>query len=301
MKNEEKLLDNEVIEKFLEMIIEFDRVCRENNIKYFALGGTLLGAVRHKGFIPWDDDVDFGLLRKDYDKLQSVAEKGAFCSPFFFQTPTTDPGYPRCFARLRNSETTAFQIEDYPIKCNKGMFIDIVPLDNIPDNKASFKIQITRLKFLRQLMTSYSRYYSGFGVPDKSILKKVAYFLTILLFKVSHLTGGKIYRRYCKIAAKYEKKECEKVGQIVAFFDNPRTILDKKWITAGTKYGAFENVKIPILIYFDSVLRVGYGDYMIPVRGTSFHTDVLFSATIPYNKYIAENKKNLDLIWNEHR
>ena len=89
----------------LDLLVEFDRVCKEIGVKYFLDSGTLLGAVRHKGFIPWDDDIDVSMLREDYDRL---VQRGPslFKAPYFFQCAYTDEGYYRFHAQLRNSETT---------------------------------------------------------------------------------------------------------------------------------------------------------------------------------------------------
>ncbi|MBQ3939443.1 MAG: LicD family protein, partial [Clostridia bacterium] len=74
----------------LRLLKEFDRVCRENGLQYFAVHGTLLGAVRHEGFIPWDDDIDVAMPREDYDRFAALAPK-ALKTGFFFQTPENDP------------------------------------------------------------------------------------------------------------------------------------------------------------------------------------------------------------------
>ena len=118
----------------LDLLNELLRVCNKYNIKIFASGGTMLGAVRHKGFIPWDDDIDMGMLRKDYDKLCKIANK-EFQYPYFFQTNYTDPGTLRGHAQLRNSNTTSFlQNEGSEYSFNQGIFIDIFPMDFLLQN-----------------------------------------------------------------------------------------------------------------------------------------------------------------------
>ena len=89
----------------LDLYMEFERVCKKYGIHYCAEGGTLLGAVRHGGYIPWDDDFDIAMLRSEYEKLCEVASQ-EFQSPYFFQTEDTDPGSARGHAQLRNSLTT---------------------------------------------------------------------------------------------------------------------------------------------------------------------------------------------------
>ena len=105
----------------LDLLAEFDRVCKKNNLNYQASWGTLLGAVRHKGYIPWDDDMDVQMFREDYDKLCTIGPS-EFRHPYFFQSKITDPGAGSFFCILRNSETTALSssetnsITDYKIR-----------------------------------------------------------------------------------------------------------------------------------------------------------------------------------------
>ncbi|MBQ4424750.1 MAG: LicD family protein [Lachnospiraceae bacterium] len=111
----------------LDMALELDRVCTEHGLKFYLIGGSLLGAVRHRGFIPWDDDMDIGMSRSDYDILRAHPEW--FEAPYFLQLPQTDPG---CFygsAKLRNSNTTAYTPFHVWQGINQGIGIDILPLD----------------------------------------------------------------------------------------------------------------------------------------------------------------------------
>ena len=120
----------------LDLLCEFQRVADKYGIKYIANGGTMLGAVRHKGFIPWDDDIDLMMMRDEYDRLCEIAPK-EFRHPYFFQTEYSDPGSLRCHAQLRNSETTAILDDEKNghFHFNQGIFIDIFPLDAVPDDK----------------------------------------------------------------------------------------------------------------------------------------------------------------------
>ena len=120
----------------LDLLAEFDRVCRKNNLTYYAFCGTLLGAVRHSGFIPWDDDIDVVMFREDFKKLSEVAEE-EFQHPYFFQTPFSDPGLVMGGCRLRNSDTTVSNDVEFkrPYK-NKGIFIDLFVNATVPDSEA---------------------------------------------------------------------------------------------------------------------------------------------------------------------
>lgn len=107
----------------LDILLQFDKVCKKHGLRYFLDGGTLLGAVRHKGFIPWDDDLDVIVSRDDYEKLMGLS--GEFSEPYFMQTPYTSPGSFYSFIKLRNSNTSAIDKPFVFQGFNMGMVIDV--------------------------------------------------------------------------------------------------------------------------------------------------------------------------------
>ena len=119
----------------LDLLKKFDQVCRGNGIKYSLAGGTLLGCARDGQFIPWDDDIDVVMMRCDYDRLCDISFT-EFTHPYFFQTEDTDPGSRRHHGQLRNSETTGMLTWEFErgMSFNQGIFMDIFPLDAIPDD-----------------------------------------------------------------------------------------------------------------------------------------------------------------------
>lgn len=132
----------------LEMLKQFISVCQQLNLKYYLIGGTLLGAVRHKGFIPWDDDIDVAMPRADYEIFISKAQE-LLPSKYFVQTNKTDPELPMNFCKLRNSETTFIETSVKNCRINHGVFIDVFPLDWYPEKKLKAKIFDIKNKYLK--------------------------------------------------------------------------------------------------------------------------------------------------------
>lgn len=129
MKTGPKLRQLQLAE--LEILNEFVRVCEKEGLRYYLVGGTLLGAVRHQGFIPWDDDVDVAMPREDYDRFARIAEK-ELAPQYFYQSPDTDPHYFLTYAKIRKNGTEIYEERFKNARFHKGIFIDIFPLDFCP-------------------------------------------------------------------------------------------------------------------------------------------------------------------------
>ena len=138
----------------LDLLQEFFRVCKENNIEAYAFAGTLLGAIRHEGFIPWDDDIDICMTRENYNKLERIAEE-VFRYPYFFQTARNDTHFFSNTPRLRNSETTGVIPWEYSPNYNGGIFLDCFIMDAVPENDFLFKLQRKELLILQELLRAY--------------------------------------------------------------------------------------------------------------------------------------------------
>lgn len=115
----------------LELLKEFDRICRKHDIKYVMWGGTMLGAIRHHGFIPWDDDADIAMTREEYQKLKNVIHElnPEIC---FFQDNTTDLYYRWGYGKLRKTGTRYVRLGQEHLRAQDGVFVDIFPYDDIP-------------------------------------------------------------------------------------------------------------------------------------------------------------------------
>ena len=146
----------------LEILQEVDKICRENKIPYFADSGTLLGCVRHKGFIPWDDDIDLVMFRKDYNKFRKIAKK-SLPENLFLQCGYNDKGFYGGMIHIRKNGTAAILKKNFPhAKFHQGIFIDIFPLDGIFENKMLFSVQ----KFLKKVLATIMWYKNCHKIPE---------------------------------------------------------------------------------------------------------------------------------------
>lgn len=138
----------------LEMLIEVDRICRKSGINYTIIGGTLLGAVRHKGFIPWDDDADVAMLRPEYDKFCDICIKELDNSRFYFQNISITEGYRWGYAKLRRKNTLFLRENQEHMPYEQGIFIDIFPQDSVPNNTVIREIHNFQCFCIRKILWS---------------------------------------------------------------------------------------------------------------------------------------------------
>ena len=271
----------------LDLLAEFQRVCKKHNIKYIASGGTMLGAVRHKGFIPWDDDIDLMMLREEYEKLCKVAPL-EFKHPYFFQTETTDPGYMRGFARLRNSETTA--IPDYEngfiLTINQGIFIDIFPMDNLVEDKILLKQQSDESKYLYDKYLQKSKYNYRFmkgNTIKNKILRTLLPLYRKLLYNIQR--PDKILKKRDLVCQRYNKVTTKYVSLLSFQFDN-RVHDIKREDMNHLIISDFEFLKIPNISNYDEALHWKFGDYLKPVISPTYHQGMLYDADKCYKEYL---------------
>lgn len=177
----------------LDLLVKFDEVCKKHNIKYWLDSGTLLGAIRHKGFIPWDDDVDVVVMRDGYERLLEVASD--FEKPYFLQSAYTDCDYPRGHLQLRNLRTCMMLPKEAKIvKFNQGIFLDIFILDGVTNSDKQLEKQFITMRRLKKYM-KYIAYCNSRNLFE-------AWFKRIRAFIVKCIYGDipKIYDEFSLIA-----------------------------------------------------------------------------------------------------
>ena len=277
----------------LDLLNEFARVCSIYSLKWFAHAGTMLGAVRHHGFIPWDDDIDVVMPREDYRRLCSIAPT-TFEHPYFFQTEDTDRFFCRGFARLRNSDTTAIQYTEraFLFPFNQGIFIDIFPMDSIPDDSDERKQYYKQAEHLHAKSRAM-RYYVHFYIPNKNngFYKMVNHSIKHLYYRyITKPDYTLILNEYNALLASYNGQKTECVGESI-IPPLGRWIWKRKWVEKVCML-PFEMLSIPVPIGYDECLSSAFGaDWRIPKHVPTLHGGVLFDVDNPYSYYI-ESKKN---------
>lgn len=270
----------------LDLLNEFIRVCKKYNIQFFAAGGTILGAIRHKGFIPWDDDIDIMMFRSEYERLCSIAPM-EFSHPYFFQTEETDPGSYRGHAQLRNSMTTSIlKIElEQKKTINQGIFIDIFPLDAVPDDVSERKV------FYKLMVKKQKRYweYVNYLYPYRFQFRKNLFILFENLFKSLLLPK----RTVLKKANEYYQ---DFIKSIVGGSQNSNTVQMSPFCMERYTYNKadiqdfvekpFEMLMIPVPVNYKSVLDKTYGEWSKFVVGGSLHGGMIFDTEESYKEYI---------------
>jgi lipopolysaccharide cholinephosphotransferase len=280
----------------LDLLYQLDQVCRKYGITYYASGGTILGAERHKGFIPWDDDIDIMMLRDQYDLLCAHADE--FEEPYFFQTADTDEGYFRGHAQLRNSNTTGLLLSEVKkgFTFNQGIFIDIFPLDNVVRNRRLWKRQMDNIDKYREQAKKLYRTTVGFDPEQASRLRKTAHLFMPLVSKVYSYKDA--YRKFEKECRKYNGIPTKYVAKI-SFQPYGMKMYDLRSEFEGTEYLDFEMLKVPVPSGYKIHLRRQYGDYHKLVIGTSDHGELILDPDTPYKEWIRKYREDPEGMINE--
>ncbi len=253
----------------VEILAEVTRVFDKYDLKYALVAGTLLGAVRHKGFIPWDDDLDIIMPREDYEKFREIAPK-ELNEKFFFQDHTTDPEFPSIYAKVRNSETTLIEKGYRNLKnMNHGVFLDVFVADRYKESsKNNFRKKIIKMCDLLLLFQKVA----DVGKAQRALSRL---FPSKLLFNLVE-----------KLSEKMDAENGNNKYIMLNKYVMPDGIFDELIDVP------FETITAKIPKKYDEMLSDMFGDYMKlpPVdKRAPKHITEMMSLTVPYKTYIKEN------------
>ena len=260
----------------LDLLEEAKRVLEKHNLRYMVIGGTLLGAVRHKGFIPWDDDIDIAIPRQDYLKFRKIAAK-EFRHPYFFQDEFNSPGLLCGHAKLRNSETTnvysefIFQQKTGKLSFNLGIFIDFFPIDNLPDDSKERTAWFSRIQRVASKAWSLRVFTHRGRTAGGNIGKHKRQ--DFILTKILHCPNL-LFKKYDRLLSKYSNKRTKEVClYCVHCRDHSgknRFVYQRKDLQSLI-WMPFEFIEVPAPANYDAVLTQCYGNWHVRVKADSEH------------------------------
>lgn len=232
----------------LSIIKDLDKIATKYNIPYYLLGGSCIGAIRHKGFIPWDDDLDIILTRENYNKLIEACKKDLDLDKYYLQEGLKD--WPLAFTKIRLMNTYLQEPEDdYASEEKHGIYIDIFPMDNVPDSKIKAALQYVLAKYYLCYLLGLRKYKSASFT--KKLMMLAAYPLRINILR----------KAIVKYIEKFNKVHTKALG----FFygrTRYRNSITSRSIYGKPTYVPFEDTLLPVPEHYHEYLTQLFGDYM---------------------------------------
>lgn len=265
--------------KMLEMLVFFDGFCKENNLKYYLCGGGLIGAIRHHGFIPWDDDIDLFMPREDYERLAKIWPKLVDPNKYLYCRTDLYHIYHDAGASIRDVNTTEINKHSVNEDICHGIALEIMPIDGCPQSKIARTVQIYNA-FIFGL-------FNAQRLPDnKGKLVRGIASLTYKIIK-SPSARYKIWKKAEKRMSKYSWDECTEVTELIGSIKG-MLLRHPKEDFENVIYKDFEGYHIPVMAGYDRYLHLIWGDYMqLPPKENRVakHNVVYLSTTEPYIKF----------------
>lgn len=261
--------------RLVPMLECIDKVCREHHLRYYLWAGTMLGTVRHKGFIPWDDDMDICMPRPDYDLLLAHCHEW-MPAPFEVVGPHNRSDYPYPFAKVEDSSTTVLERPDFNFP--EGIYVDIFPIDGIPSDKAVATKHLKKYKFWRHLLFFRGRDPFKHGKGPRS-------WWPLLIHKMYSLQ--QLQDKVQRLMTQYKFDDCEQVIDYDSVF---RGIVAKKILGEPKEY-EFEGKKFLGVSDAHQYLTEMYGDYMTPPPKEKQiqHNFYYINLELPYREFAKQN------------
>ncbi len=238
---------------------DFMKVCKENHLNYFAFAGTGIGAIRHQGFIPWDDDIDVALPRKDYEKALKIFEE-QYSDKYFVMNAEHDERYPLMTTRISIKGTKFIEVPFKELECNLGIFLDVYAYDNLADDAFLYNMQIwtawfwSKLLILRILPNPVISTIDGWKA---GLIKGICVIVHKFLAGI-HLSPEWIYKKAKNACTKYNHKKTKRIGFPCDTDPNWNTML--KTDVFPVSYWKFEDVELAFPKDMKVMLEHFYGD-----------------------------------------
>lgn len=259
-----KLRQLQLIE--LDILKEFVRICDKYTLRYYIVGGTLLGAVRHRGFIPWDDDIDVAMPREDYDRFAAISQK-ELGPEYFYQSPDTDPYYFLSYAKIRKQNTFIFESRFQNASFQQGVFIDIFPLDHCPRRGlvCHFLFNVLAVMNYRGQIDSGELYH-----PYTELIGKLGY-----LFLKQYSPRKLTVLRKRLIALSKRLSDGSLVASYSGAYGYRKEVFPQEWFGKPNQI-MFERLSVAAPQETASLLRQLYGDYtqLPPLSQRASHVDI---------------------------
>jgi lipopolysaccharide cholinephosphotransferase len=242
----------------LEILIEFDQICKKHGIHYQLFSGTLIGAIRHNGFIPWDDDIDVCMLREEYDRFLAISPK-ELDAAYFLQNYHTDEKFQSQYSKIRKNKTRYVENLVQDVEMHQGFFIDVFPYDHVRPGTLKGKAQRIAIDQLK--LMNYCRVMRVNNSEKKTglrIAKKALYYL------LKGVPKKNVDRLITKLACIFNEKDEEYVGELsISTGKNTYDsfVLKKAFFYDSIEWD-FEGYMFPVPRAYDEILKKNYGNYM---------------------------------------
>lgn len=248
---------NDLQKEILKVFKEVKKICDKHNLRYYAIGGTCIGAARHKGFIPWDDDLDIAMPYKDYLKFYEIAKRELSEQYDVYMLQERKSTY-YTFMKVHDKSTTFIEKTEfgYP-DAYKGVFVDIMPMNGVPGNESLKNKHVQKLRnYLR--LNSYRRMYAFENKVQHNPVK-------VLYAKLVHVLGPYDYwsKKWEKAILQYDFDESENTGYTWSPNFSQKLVFSKEWFQESVDL-PFEDTTIRCPVGYDKMLTKQFGDYMTP-------------------------------------